>query len=285
MAISDGFPGQRMAVLPRPRVAEALGSPGTGRLLVTDCGYFPEASSHGRRRPQGVPQAVVLVCTEGRGWCEIDGVRHEVAAGRVVILPPGVPHAYGADDDQPWTLWWAHLAGRDLPELLEAAGPSVVREARDVFAVAALVQDALRRLERDTTAGSLLAAAGAAWHLLAELAADRTAEHGRGDALEQAAAYLREHLAEHIEVAELAAMARLSPSHFAALFRRHYGAPVLQYQTQVRMARARTLLDTTDQPIPRIAASVGYPDSFYFSRQFRRVHGVPPTRYRALGKG
>ena len=34
-----------------------------------------------------------------------------------------------------------------------------------------------------------------------------------------------------------------------------------------------------------MTAQVGYHDSFYFSRQFRRVHGMPPRGYRAQDKG
>ena len=288
MSIAEGFPGQRMLVLPRPRVREALQQPGTSHLVVTDCGYFPEAQSHGRARNAGIPQAVIIVCAKGRGWCETDAGRFEITAGQVVILPPGERHAYGADVDEPWTLWWLHVAGRDLPEFLTAAGmtsEAPVRNLSDVYRVVALIGEVLHWMERDSTTASLLASAGAAWHLMALLASDRTVGNGRSDVLDQAADYLREHFDEHVSVAELAAMARLSESHFAALFRRQFGYPVLQYQTQLRMARARELLDTTDRPIAAIANATGYPDSFYFARQFKKIHGTTPFRYRAQHKG
>jgi AraC family transcriptional regulator of arabinose operon len=48
------------------------------------------------------------------------------------------------------------------------------------------------------------------------------------------------------------------------------------------MARARELLDTTDQPIAAVAAATGYPDSFYFARQYKKVHGVTPFGYRGV---
>jgi len=288
MSIADGFPGQRMLVLPRPRVREALQLPGTSHLVVTDCGYFPEAQSHGRARSVGISQAVIIVCAKGQGWCETDDGRFEVSAGQVIILPPGARHAYGADTDAPWTLWWLHVTGRDLPEFLEAAGmttESPVRNLSDIYRVVALIGEVLQWMERDSTTASLLASAGAAWHLMALLASDRTVGNGRSDAIDRAAEYLRAHIDEHVGVPELAAMARLSPSHFAALFKKQFGYPVLQYQTQLRMSRARELLDTTDHSISHIANAAGYPDSFYFARQFKRVHGVTPFRYRAQHKG
>lgn len=41
MPRAEGFAGQRLQVLPRPLVAQALRRPATARLVVTDCGYFP----------------------------------------------------------------------------------------------------------------------------------------------------------------------------------------------------------------------------------------------------
>lgn len=288
MTIADGFPGQRMLVLPRPRVREALQQPGTSHMVVTDCGYFPEAHSHGRVRTAPISQAVIIVCAKGSGWCETPAGRFPVTAGQVIILPPGHPHSYGSNEVTPWTLWWLHVTGRDLPEFLTAAGmtpDAPIRTPSDVYRVVALIAEVLQSMERDTTTASLLAAAGAAWHLMALLASDRSTGDGRYAAIDRAAEYLRTHIDDHVSVAELAAMSRLSSSHFAALFKSRIGYPALQYQTQLRMARARELLDTTDQSIAAVAAATGYPDSFYFARQFKMVHGVTPFGYRGQRKG
>ncbi len=71
-----------------------------------------------------------------------------------------------------------------------------------------------------------------------------------------------------------------SRSHFSALFRRQHGMSALTFQTELRMSRARELLDTTDLSIASIAHRVGYEDAYYFSRQFGKVQGVAPTAYR-----
>jgi AraC-like DNA-binding protein len=239
-------------------------------------------------RPDGVDQCVVLVCTRGSGWCEVAGVRHPVRAGQVVIVPPGVAHAYGADDATPWTLWWLHVAGHDLAEFLRVAGvraSAPVRELSDVYRIVALVEEVVQAMERDQTFASALAASGAAWHLMALVSSERTAGAPRVSAVGQAQEYLRQHVTERVSVDELAAMARLSPSHFATRFRRETGVTPLRYQTQLRMARARELLDTTDSPVGLVADRVGYADPFYFARQFKAVHGVSPTAYRSQRKG
>src|SRR5690625_1992286 len=116
--LRDGFPGERMRVLPRPLVARALAGGATGRLLVTDAGYFPHAANHGRSRRQGAREAVVLVCVAGAGWCELGQQIIGVRPGQALVLVPGQPHLYRADATDPWTLWWLHATGPDLHDLL-----------------------------------------------------------------------------------------------------------------------------------------------------------------------
>ncbi|WP_172582156.1 helix-turn-helix domain-containing protein [Subtercola boreus] len=288
MAIAEGFPGQRLQVLPRPMIVEALSQPGTSHLVATDCGYFPEARAHGMSRSAPIDQAVVLICTSGRGWCRIDETTHGVEQNQVVVIPPGTSHAYASDTSDPWTLWWLHVDGRDLHEFLVAArmtASAPVRTLDDTYRVVSLAEEVLQQMERDISTASLLLASGAAWHLLAVLASSATSARSRMSVIDEARDYLRSHLTERISIGHLAERATLSPSHFAALFREQVGFPVLKYQTQMRMARARELLDTTDMPIATIANTVGYQDEFYFSRQFRTVHGTTALRYRAQHKG
>ena len=60
MERAAGFPNQRLVVVPRPLVREALERPITRRLVVTDAGVFPAAEEHGRYRPQGAEETIVI---------------------------------------------------------------------------------------------------------------------------------------------------------------------------------------------------------------------------------
>jgi AraC family transcriptional regulator of arabinose operon len=305
VTIEHGFPGERLHVLPRPRVAQALAEPGVGHLVVTDCGYFPEARAHGIERRTAVPQAIVIACVRGRGWCRIGEGLHPVGPGQVLVIPPDTPHSYGAEQDDPWTLWWLHVAGKDLAEFLRIAHLTTeqpVRTLGDTFRIIALMEAAANSISRDSSTTSLLAASGAAWHLMALLASSRTTRGTRAYVIEEAKEYLRNHLdkrtsSPHLwrDLAPAAPPAepvygkhrapRMSSSHFAALFRRNVGMPILQYQTQLRMARARELLDTTEIAVSAVAEQSGYADPYYFSRQFKSIHGTTPLGYRNLAKG
>lgn len=287
MKLIEGFAHQRMYVVPRPLVREALSRPVTRRLMVTDAGMFPQARNHERRRPAGASETIVLMCTAGAGWVETAGGRSAVGAGTAAIIPGGVPHRYASSDSAPWTIWWCHLAGGDVAELVGATGTTLGRPTialKEPEKIVALIDEIITTLERGVSPVRMLGAAGSAWKLLTQIALDRTIPE-RGDPLERAMAYVQERLDGDLKVPELAAMLGISSSHLGALFRHATGGGVTAYRTGLRMARARTLLDTTTQSVSAIASALGYDDPLYFSRQFRRVHGVSPSQYRDQHKG
>lgn len=290
MSVRSGFPGERISVLARPRVTEALRHPVTARLVVTDCGYFPTAVDHLRSRAGGCPQAIVILCVDGHGWCEIKGVSHPVSAGQALVVPAKTPHVYGASQQAPWTIWWLHVEGEDVASLLQANGfgaASPVLSVSNLLQAVSLVEEALLAMERDDSPATLQAAAGAAWHLLAILSTARSGASsvGRSDPVRTTIAHLQRRFAERVSVAELADLAGLSPSYFSALFRKATGCGPREYQTRLRMMKSRQLLDTTDLSISAVARAVGYDDPLYFFRQFRSIHGITASEHRARAKG
>lgn len=286
--LKDGFPGERLYVLPRPLIRNASQVKPTDRLLVTDAGYFPHASRHGRSRKTGARQAIVILCTAGAGWVELRGQRHDVREGEFLVIGEGEPHRYFADELHPWSIWWLHITGPDVPGLLEAIGLTAqepVAPVLDLYQMARLVEMVCDAMRQDETSASLAQAAGAAWHLLACLAAERGSRGVSGSPIARVQSYLRENLAEPVSIPDLAARAGFSPSHFSARFKEVTGFSPIDYVKRLRMARARQLLLTTELTVAEIGERVGYPDPFYFSRQFGKVTGVSPRAFRVSDRG
>jgi transcriptional regulator GlxA family with amidase domain len=82
---------------------------------------------------------------------------------------------------------------------------------------------------------------------------------------------------------DLDAMARaacFSKFHFLRLFRQAYGETPIRYLSQLRLDRARVLLETTDRSVTEICLEVGFESLASFSGAFRRHTGASPQRYR-----
>ncbi|MDB4943239.1 MAG: Transcriptional regulator, AraC family protein [Labilithrix sp.] len=80
---------------------------------------------------------------------------------------------------------------------------------------------------------------------------------------------------------ELARVAGLSRSAFAASFKGQVGTAPLEYLIEWRMAVARDALRHGTRSISELAFAVGYESESAFSTAFRRVVGIPPKRFRA----
>jgi AraC-like DNA-binding protein len=81
-------------------------------------------------------------------------------------------------------------------------------------------------------------------------------------------------------VAELARSSLVSASSLDQRFRDVLGMPPIRYLTVWRMHTARSLLSSTELSIAAVARRVGYDSEEAFSRAFKRVHGVSPSRWR-----
>jgi AraC family transcriptional regulator len=93
---------------------------------------------------------------------------------------------------------------------------------------------------------------------------------------------LRAHLAGNITVAELASACALSPSNFARRFRLSFGTSVHQRLIQLRIERAKQLLLRSPASFADIALESGFCDQAAFSRTFRRIETITPSRWQRL---
>jgi AraC-like DNA-binding protein len=111
-----------------------------------------------------------------------------------------------------------------------------------------------------------------------ERACDLSAQAQR--LVRQAMAYIHENYAEPISRTDLARHVALSEDYLTACFRKELGVTPIAYLNRYRVHQARQLLTGTNKTITEIALSVGFSDSSYFSRVFRREVGLSPEAYR-----
>jgi AraC-like DNA-binding protein len=102
-------------------------------------------------------------------------------------------------------------------------------------------------------------------------------------AIRRACDYLVEHHAENVSLENLARIAALSPFHFNRVFSAQFGIPPHQFQTLVRVSRAKKLL-RQGWPIPQAASQAGFFDQSHLNRHFKRVVGVTPGQYQSSSK-
>lgn len=101
-----------------------------------------------------------------------------------------------------------------------------------------------------------------------------------GPSIRKALDHIAGHFGEPLSIQSVAAVLKISPSHFSALFSRQMQIGFREYLTRLRVEEAKNLLTATDYPISQIAVFVGYADQSSFTKAFKRVAGITPYQLR-----
>lgn len=96
---------------------------------------------------------------------------------------------------------------------------------------------------------------------------------------------LNRRYADTLRLTDLAALACMSVSAFHRTFRKHTQCSAMGYIARLRIGHASRLLVQTDQPVARVAETVGYGSLALFNRQFKALTGVPPSVFRRAPPG
>jgi len=148
-----------------------------------------------------------------------------------------------------------------LARLVTAASRAFDRDpntARELVRRASqLLEQEVQRLGRDQQAGKL-----APWQV-------RTATD-----------FIDRNSDRNLQVRDVAAAVRLSPSYFSHAFKESFGQSAKSYIIGRRIARAKQLMLTTRDSLAQIALACGFSDQAHFCRSFGGLMGQPPSRWR-----
>ena len=91
---------------------------------------------------------------------------------------------------------------------------------------------------------------------------------------------IREHYMEDISLTSLAAKYNISMARLSEMIKEHLQLNFSDYIASLRIQRAKELLRDESLSIQEIAEIVGYNDYFYFTKVFKKVEGISPSKYR-----
>ncbi|HTG57611.1 MAG TPA: AraC family transcriptional regulator [Niabella sp.] len=282
----DGFKGQRAIVLPRQVIQACRDQQLLSNLYITDIGYYPKAAFHFRERHQGSNQHILIYCTSGRGWAQVDDNSVYIKEGEYLVIPAGVKHRYGADEDQPWSIYWAHFNGASAANFIDLllknctgyVGSAIYNEKRTT-----LFDDIYRTLESGYSIDHLFYLNMMFTSYLGTFCFPQFLNPPYKEdksKIDIVVEYMQEHIMETVVLKELASLIHMSSSHFSAMFKNKTGHSPLEYFNHLKIQKACQYLEFTDMPVKELCYTLGWEDPFYFSRLFSKYMGESPLHYR-----
>ncbi|UXN68035.1 AraC family transcriptional regulator (plasmid) [Devosia neptuniae] len=226
--------------------------------------------------------------SEGRGKLQSapdPGLVHEVKAGDIILMFPGVWHRFAPDPDTGWVESWIECRGPAFDKVLDIGVLSLETPIWHADDQDAQVFTLIHRLAREDALAHQPTLSTLGLQLLARLCQLRdVAGQGHVRLVEQARRALMEKSGETAVLDTIARNLGVSYSTLRRLFREHTGVSLKQYQTDVRIRRACELLRNSDRSIKAIAGYLGYSSPFHFSAQFRKSTGLAPSEWRTKNR-
>jgi len=290
MRKSRGFEGELIIEVPKIAITNCEELPLIRSLFISRMGFYPKALHHYYQRPGGISQVILLYCTDGKGWIQIQDENIMVHAGEIIVIPTGIPHSYGADSKNPWSIYWFHLNGSQGNEAAYAImgaenqnfQPIQVgfSDERNVI----FKQIATTFLKGYSAANLLLANLSLPYYLSTFIAPEFFSRQNgvttQVSATDRAVKFMQENLSRAITLDNIAQSANLSISFFSRKFKQDTGYTPIEYFNHLRIQKGCQLLHFSDLRINEVASQIGIDDPFYFSRLFKQQMGVSPVNYR-----
>ena len=243
----------------------------------------------------------LAVVAQGVKETALNGRTFTYGAGQFLIVSVELPilgHIVQASPDEPFLAVMVELRPEKIAALLletapaTAARPGAVDATSTGIAVndaSPALLDAVARLLAllDAPADAAALAAGVEreilWRLVTGPHGATVRQIGRADSrlahLGRAMHWIRVHYDETLRVEEIAALATMSVSSFHRHFRAVTSMTPIQYQKQIRLREARARLLAEPGDVTGVGFAVGYDSPSQFSREYRRMFGVPPSRH------
>lgn len=245
------------------------------------------------------PQCELTLILEGRGTRFVGDHIEPYGPGDLVLLGPNLPHTWagpaaaGRRQRAVVVQFDAGFAGRrffQMPEM-RRVGQMLDAARRGLrFDPAAAGQvmgplEALPGLGADEQLVELLGVLCDLSHIsavraLASAGYEPTLRLREQQRIDKVCGYLHEHFTETIQQAKVAAMLRMNPAAFSRFFKRATGRTMTAYVNELRLGLAARLLIETNLSVLEICYRVGFNNAANFHRQFARLKGCSPGRFR-----
>jgi AraC family transcriptional regulator, arabinose operon regulatory protein len=234
-----------------------------------------------------LPDYAVVFVEKGCGTLttEQGGTQHIIGPALFWLFPNSL-HSYGPDKSTTWLERWALFRGSMVDDFkqngfLNPVQPLTmpVNFSEVAHAFSTLHSEMLKR---DTLGWA--SAAATIHRLIVQMASKSRNDLSNGVAVERSrlALIVEERAFENIDFEKLAQELKISPATLRRKCVALLGMAPKHYQIQLRIDRAKEMLVSTRKSIEEIARTVGYEDSFYFSRLFFKREHRSPSEFRKL---
>lgn len=232
-------------------------------------------------RPAGRKDYQLIYVNSGKVFFEFDGEKTTLECGNVVLYRPGEVQLYEMHGVDKPEIFWIHFSGTKIPELLKKTGIydkqffTIKNGVKIIDNIGKIINELQNRHPMfEERINSLFVL------ILVGICRDLSIYDESDAVIKRARIYIEENYYQDISNADYAEKLGVSESYFMKQFKKYMRVSAQQYRTECRIKNAKNMLISTNYKIADISRIVGYNDSLYFSRVFKKMTDMTPTEYR-----
>lgn len=261
-------------------------------LRINNCGYYRVHTTPivETPHPEGRNDYQLLYIAHGKGhfFFKNKGEETIVQKGNMVLFRPGEPQVYNYYAVDITEVYWVHFTGAEVEKYLDHYE---LPKEENVFYTGVspdypwIFNQMIRELQLQRTNHEELLRI-LLRHVL--LVINRYLKEGQKagndmiNEIERAAHYFRENFNKEISVEQYAQEHLMTPNWFIKCFKNVMKATPMKYIISLRVSAAKGYLEGTNKNISEISDLVGYDNSLYFSRMFKKYTGYSPSEYKKI---
>lgn len=248
------------------------------------CGY--EICKKGHSYGPAVRDYFLVHCVlSGKGTFEANGKTYNLEENDCFFIRPNEVTFYKADSSDPWTYLWLAFNGENAALFVKRVGLDKTPVFKNIK-VSELFKKLFGMLKDEKFSGpeneflmsSCLYSFFAAFPI-------KIAEKTQSEIyVKKVRSYVDNMVSTHISIEKLAAFCKLDRHYLCRIFKKQMGLSLQQYVIERKMQHAEVLLLHTALNVGSVARSVGYSDTYNFSKMFKKYFGVSPKNFRSAKK-
>lgn len=253
-------------------------------LYMINCGY-EDCIDHFIANPHIRKYYLIHYVTKGSGYYEVKNQKYFVKEGDIfIIYPYELISYYSPDPANTWSFCWIGFSGADAPQYAALAGMTDYTRTvknQDFYISVKQCLDYIIEMEQKRTVISQFRLTSTIMTCLFAISdknhprVERSTEY-----VDRAIRYIEYNYMNGITTKDVAAHLSLDRTYFYRIFKEWQGTSPEQYIVEYRVKKAKELLCFSQYSISEIATFVGVRDVYYFSKMFKRIAHITPTKYR-----
>jgi len=227
---------------------------------------------------------------EGKGKFEVNNKVYQLHTGQGFLICPDIVTYYEADEDDPWTYAWIGFNGLKAESYLKQAS---LTQKNPIFSTDPKnnsIESIFKKMNSTKNLKMVkeIKLLGLLYLFLAELNIIRNNNKlSNSDIctkeiyLKKAVEYIaKNHYNHNLSISKVSSYIGVNRGYLWSIFKDYLNLSPQEFLINFRMDRASKLLKNNSLSVADISRSVGYQDPLTFSKIFKKVKGIPPSKYR-----